>query len=298
MQTIRHNRLREDLPIKMNLDTLTDELNHVQFCSQIIRQQFPGKILFLYVLEGRFFMSETASPVTIECVVTPAFATWLQQANSTVAATTYQAGKVVFLSWDGQQVSLLARQFDKPMGLTVNGSQMALGTRHHVTLLADAPLLARDYLPEHPGRYDGLFLPRVSYHTGDLNVHDLAFGKAGLWLVNTRFSCLAGLSHSHCFVPRWKPPFVSEIAPEDRCHLNGLAMVDGEPRFVTSWKFPAAKFLSGDWRCRTRHVGIMARCGSSIRGRVSSADMTLHHVKSKWSVNFHPIYVDSICSEI
>jgi uncharacterized protein (TIGR03032 family) len=284
MQTIRHNRLREDLPIKMNLDTLTDELNHVQFCSQIIRQQFPGKILFLYVLEGRFFMSETASPVTIECVVTPAFATWLQQANSTVAATTYQAGKVVFLSWDGQQVSLLARQFDKPMGLTVNGSQMALGTRHHVTLLADAPLLARDYLPEHPGRYDGLFLPRVSYHTGDLNVHDLAFGKAGLWLVNTRFSCLAGLSHSHCFVPRWKPPFVSEIAPEDRCHLNGLAMVDGEPRFVTAL---GTTDSPGAWRAEKAVGGVIMEVPSGeilVRGLAMPHSPRWHH-GALWFLN-------------
>jgi uncharacterized protein (TIGR03032 family) len=35
-------------------------------------------------------------------------------------------------------------------------------------------------------------------------------------------------------VPRWRPPFVSALAPEDRCHLNGLAVVDGQVRYVTA----------------------------------------------------------------
>jgi uncharacterized protein (TIGR03032 family) len=116
---------------------------------------------------------------------------------------------------------------------------MALATRHEVVLLANAPLLAHDYLETQPGRYDALYLPRAAYYTGDLNVHDVAYGKdgdteAGLWVVNSRFSCLSSLSREHSFVPRWKPPFVSEIVPEDRCHLNGLAMVDGKPGYVTA----------------------------------------------------------------
>jgi uncharacterized protein (TIGR03032 family) len=52
--------------------------------------------------------------------------------------------------------------------------------------------------------------------------------------VNTRFSCLATLDDTYSFVPRWRPPFISALAPEDRCHLNGLAIVDDEPRYVTA----------------------------------------------------------------
>ncbi|MCU0878147.1 MAG: TIGR03032 family protein, partial [Pirellulaceae bacterium] len=55
-----------------------------------------------------------------------------------------------------------------------------------------------------------------------------------LWLVSTRFSCLATLSPDYSFVPRWRPPFISAIAAEDRCHLNGLAMVDGQPQYVSA----------------------------------------------------------------
>jgi uncharacterized protein (TIGR03032 family) len=113
-------------------------------------------------------------------------------------------------------------------------TQLALATRHEVTLFADAPLLAPDYLERERGRYDALYLPRTSHYTGDINAHDLAFdGQGRLWLVNTRFCCLAHSSDRYSFEPVWKPPFISEIVPEDRCHLNGLAMVDGKPRYVT-----------------------------------------------------------------
>jgi uncharacterized protein (TIGR03032 family) len=35
-------------------------------------------------------------------------------------------------------------------------------------------------------------------------------------------------------VPRWRPPFVTELEPSDRCHLNGLGLVDGRPKYVTA----------------------------------------------------------------
>jgi uncharacterized protein (TIGR03032 family) len=178
-----------------------------------------------------------AGPETpIACRVSDGFGQWLGGAGGSLAVTTYQAGKVALVGWDNvnRQVTLLLRQFDKPLGLAVNGPQLALATRHAVLLCADAPLLAPDYLEDQRGRYDALYLPRAAYFTGDINAHDLAFDSGGdLWVVNTRFGCLARLSRRFSFEPAWKPPFVSEIVPEDRCHLNGLAMLDGKPKYVT-----------------------------------------------------------------
>jgi uncharacterized protein (TIGR03032 family) len=63
----------------------------------------------------------------------------------------------------------------------------------------------------------------------------MAWGKGNdLWVVNTRFSCLCTIDGSASFAPRWRPPFVSALEPTDRCHLNGLGMVDGRPRYVTA----------------------------------------------------------------
>jgi uncharacterized protein (TIGR03032 family) len=207
----------------------------------------------------------------ISCAISGRFAEWLEICNGSVVISTYQAGKLAIVSWDGQQPSLLLRDFDKPMGLAIAGHRMALATRHEVTVFADAPLLAPEYLPNEPGKYDALFLPRVTYHTGDLNVHDLAFGKEGLWLVNTRFGCLAGLSHDHCFIPRWKPPFLTDLAPEDRCHLNGLAMIAGEPAFVTAL---GRSDTVGGWRENKATGGVVLQVPS---GDVAVSGLAMPH---------------------
>jgi uncharacterized protein (TIGR03032 family) len=198
-------------------------------------------------------------PDQISCSISPSFANWISQANGSLAVTTYQAGKVVLIGWDPKlnQVTLLPRDFDKPMGLarTVNAKRLALATRHSVVLLADAPLLAQDYLEDQKGKYGALYLPRAEYFTGDLNIHDLGFdAHKHLWLVNTRFSCLSRLSDEHSFLPDCKPPFISEIVPEDRCHLNGLAMVNGRPKYVTCL---GESNTVGGWRDNKASGGIL-----------------------------------------
>ena len=112
---------------------------------------------------------------------------------------------------------------------------MALATRYDVTLFANAPLLAREYLEDQPGRYDALYLPRATYHTGDLHTHDVVFQAGDVLLVNTRFS-LPGENEpaSSTSLPVWRPKFVSDLVPEDRCHLNGVALVEGRPKYVTA----------------------------------------------------------------
>jgi uncharacterized protein (TIGR03032 family) len=82
--------------------------------------------------------------------------------------------------------------------------------------------------------------------TGDIGVHEIACTtphpqpdspqqrEEELWVVNTRFSCLCTLHPDYSFVPRWRPPFITTLAAEDRCHLNGLVLVDGRPRYVTA----------------------------------------------------------------
>lgn len=170
----------------------------------------------------------------VACHADDGFSAWASTAGGTIALSTYQANKVAFIGWNGVQVSLLMREFQKPMGLDTEFPRLALATRNAIHVFANAPDLAGPYLEDQPGKYDSLFLPRVSFHTNDLNVHDLAFGREGLWIVNTRFSCLATVGELHNFVPRWHPSFVSAVVPEDRCHLNGMAMREGKPTFVTA----------------------------------------------------------------
>ncbi len=167
----------------------------------------------------------------IQCAPDPGFTEWLANSKGSLVVTTYQAGKLLMIGWDGKQLTLLMRQYDKPMGFDISGKKLVLASRNNITIHSNDPVLAKNY--KQGVQYDALYLPRVSWHTGDLNVHDVAFANDGLWIVNTRFSCLAKLSDEFTFIPQWKPEFVTEIAPEDRCHLNGLALIKGKPRYVT-----------------------------------------------------------------
>ncbi|MBN1588419.1 MAG: TIGR03032 family protein [Pirellulales bacterium] len=194
------------------------------------------------------------SPIQIECNASEAFRAWLAQAGGAVVLTTYQAGKVAVIGWDGRQVTLLMREFDKPLGMAVRGDRMVLATRHDVWFFANARLLAHDYRADQLGRYDALYLPRATYHTGDLHTHDVALGRDGVVLVNTRFSCLAKLSEEHNFTPLWKPSFVTDLVPEDRCHLNGVAMVDERPKYVTALGTTDAP---GAWREKKATGGVV-----------------------------------------
>lgn len=167
------------------------------------------------------------------CTYSPHIPELLQKLNCSLAITTYQAGKVIFISpKDRDHLIQLPRQFTKPMGMALKSDTMALATLNEVVVLCNNTQLAQTY-PKQPGVYDGLFIPRATYYTGEADIHDLHWIDKGLLAVNTKFSCLSYINHDHSFTPVWKPDFVSSITGEDRCHLNGLAFDANGPRYVT-----------------------------------------------------------------
>jgi uncharacterized protein (TIGR03032 family) len=145
---------------------------------------------------------------------------------------------------EGDHLNTHFRTFPAPMGLaldgtrlavgtTIDGSRLAVGTTIQVWEFVDVPAVTAQLDP--PGRHDACFLPRASHVTGHIQGHEMAWGAGGeLWVVNTRFSCLCTLDRSASFAPRWRPPFVTAPEPTDRCQLNGLGMVEGQPRYVTA----------------------------------------------------------------
>ena len=150
--------------------------------------------------------------------------------------TTYQAGKLVVVSArpDGEGLALAFRNYNSPMGVAVRaeGDMAALATETQIWQLRNVPALARRLDP--PGQYDACFLPRRAEYTGPIDAHEMAWVGGDLWVVNTLFSCLCTLDGVHNFVPRWRPPFISALAAEDRCHLNGMTCDDRGPRYVTA----------------------------------------------------------------
>ncbi|MEQ8702782.1 MAG: TIGR03032 family protein [Phaeodactylibacter sp.] len=193
-------------------------------------------------------------PAPFSCTYTPNVPELLQQLRCTIALSTYQAGKVVLLSSvDGERLIQLPRSFKKPMGIALKGPQMAIATQDEVHLLTNSPGLAAHY-PSKPGTYDALFMPRATFYTGQIDIHDLEWGDDGLYAVNTSFSCICKIDEHFSFTPVWKPSFVSQLSHEDRCHLNGMAMQNGHPRYATA-------FNQGDtrqsWRENITKTGVV-----------------------------------------
>lgn len=168
------------------------------------------------------------------CQVQGQVADILYQTGISLVLSTYQAGKVLLLSAseDGRLIQL-PRTFNRAMGVAIDGDRMAIATKSEVVVLKNSRELAENY-PKKRGVYDTMFLPMASYYTGYLDMHDLHFGEDGLYGVNTSFSCITKIDDQFSFRPIWQPPFIDSLISEDRCHLNGLAMVDNLPTYVSA----------------------------------------------------------------
>lgn len=159
------------------------------------------------------------------------FPEWLAEQRVSLAFTTYQAGKVFFIGLQPNgRLSIFERTLNRCMGMVAAGNSLYISTLYQLWRFENTL---------EPGQvaegYDRIYLPQVGYVTGDLDIHDVAVDREGrLIFVNTLFGCLATTSEDYSFVPLWKPPFLSKLGAEDRCHLNGLAMRDGEPAYVTA----------------------------------------------------------------
>jgi uncharacterized protein (TIGR03032 family) len=171
---------------------------------------------------------------SIDYQVTPSFVALLEQLGCSLAITNYQSSTVMTFSslGDGRPVQMFA-PFPAAMGLACDGDRLAVAARTEVIVLSNIRKLAPS-LPKFPGVFDGYLVPRVRYTVGDCSLHDMAFESTGLLAVNTAYSCICRIDGFHSFVPVWQPPWISEIRPGDRCHLNGMALEQGEIRYATS----------------------------------------------------------------
>ncbi len=179
------------------------------------------------------------------------FPEWLARERVSLAVTTYQTGKLLLIGLnDVGQLVVFERTFQRALGLWASAQTLWLSTLFQIWRLENVLAPGQS----HEG-HDRLYVPRVGYTTGDLDVHDIAVESSGrVVFVNTRFSCLATFSERDSFAPLWQPPFVSKLAAEDRCHLNGLALADGRVRYVTA---VSTSDVTDGWRDRRAGGGIV-----------------------------------------
>jgi len=179
--------------------------------------------------------AETSKKPALEINASRQFTSWLKEQRLSLAFTTYQTGKLFLLGLrlDGR-LSVFERTFERCMGLCATGDAQTLwvSTLYQLWRFENALPPGQTHGDE---MWDRHYVPQLSYTTGDIDVHDIALDRANHPnFVATLFACVAAPSETHSFRPLWRPPFVTRLAAEDRCHLNGLAMEDGEPRYVTA----------------------------------------------------------------
>lgn len=216
-------------------------------------------------------MPSPAPTPQLEIAGSRQFPSWLREQRLSLAFTTYQTGKLflVGLKPDGK-LSIFERTFERCMGLcaTADAQTLWMSSIYQLWRFENA-------LPagtQAPGGYDRLFVPQLAYTTGDVDAHDIALGLDGQPVfVNTLFSCLAAPSASHSFRALWRPPFISKLASEDRCHLNGLAVREGEPAFVTA---VSASDVHEGWREHRRAGGIVL---DVVRNEIIARDLSMPH---------------------
>ncbi|PKR81415.1 TIGR03032 family protein [Brumimicrobium salinarum] len=147
--------------------------------------------------------------------------------------STYQAGRVMILgSLDGLNLHQVPIGFKKPMGLSLEGNKLAIATLDNIFFFSNKEKVVNT-LHLNEKQFDTVYLQRAKYSTSTLDIHDIGFGKGLLWGVNTLFSCISVFDINHSFTPKWKPPFITELVPEDRCHMNSMIMNEGMPTYVS-----------------------------------------------------------------
>jgi uncharacterized protein (TIGR03032 family) len=196
------------------------------------------------------------------------FPAWLAEQRVSLACTTYQTGKLIFIGLqpDGR-LAVFERTFNRCMGLWADGQALWMNSLYQLWRFEN--VLLPGYL--HDG-HDRLYIPRIGYTTGDIDIHDIAVEAGGrVVFVNTKFGCLATLHQRDSFTPLWRPSFLSKLAAEDRCHLNGLALEAGKPRYVTA---VSCSDVADGWREQRRDGGVVIDVPAN---RVIASGLSMPH---------------------
>jgi uncharacterized protein (TIGR03032 family) len=215
------------------------------------------------------------APGTTDITVSRGFGQWMGQHGVSLAFTSYQTGNLflVGLAPNGS-VSFHQQVYQRAMGVHAQTDRLYVGGLYQIWRLEN--VLAPDERAN--GHFDRLFTPRNAQTVGDVDVHEVSVDKSGrIIFVNTKFSCLATVSLKYGFRPIWKPEFISKLAAEDRCHLNGLAMQDGLPRYVTA--VSRSDVLNG-WRQRRHEGGVLIDVQSD---RIVTDQLSMPHSPRVWN---------------
>jgi uncharacterized protein (TIGR03032 family) len=195
----------------------------------------------------------------------------LYEKKISIVLSTYQAGRVMVIgSLDGLNLHQIPVGFKKPMGIALQGNKLAIATLDNIFFFSNRENVVNT-IRLNEKKFDTVFLQRAKYATSTLDIHDIGFGKGMLWGVNTMFSCISVFDINHSFVPKWKPPFISSLVPEDRCHLNSMIMEEGLPSYVSMLSMTDVK---EGWRNDVMNTGAIM---TVPKGEILAENLSLPH---------------------
>jgi uncharacterized protein (TIGR03032 family) len=174
----------------------------------------------------------TRAVVDVHCSPTPTLGPLLERLGISLVVSAPHSGNLILLAAPQGKLAISFHTFERVMGIAARPDVLAVCTRSEVWFARNAPDIAAKLEPR--GRFDACYLTRGCHFTNDIQGHEAAWVHGKICLVNTLFSCLCTLHDYYSFAPVWRPPFITRLAPEDRCHLNGLAVAEGRPRYVTA----------------------------------------------------------------
>lgn len=220
-------------------------------------------------------------------------ATTFSLSNGLVALLAKLRASIMFSSYQSGLLYMLGHTADggahlhqsamvKPMGICVEDDNA-------FTLSAGYQIMRfKNGLEPHERvnqQFDACFVSRETHFTGELDAHDIGIDRDGRPIfVNTRFNCLATTDQRHSFRELWRPPFISALVDEDRCHLNGLAMENGEAAYVTA--VSRSDTIDG-WRDRRDNGGVVVdvRSGAIVCEGLSMPHSPRIHNGELWLLN-------------
>jgi uncharacterized protein (TIGR03032 family) len=201
--------------------------------------------------------------------LSPGFVSWMIRYRVSLACTASNLGHLLLIGSRSDGTAAFSQaQFQGARGLAAFSHRIYLADRSSIWRLENT-LRSREIVQN---QFDRLFVSRNAQITGDIGAHELAVEPSGrIIVVATKYSCLATMSATHAFKPLWKPAFISKLAPEDRCHLNGLGMEDGRVRYATACS--TADIVDG-WRDHRPGGGVLI---DVVNDRVLANGLSMPH---------------------
>lgn len=174
--------------------------------------------------------------LAVSCQCSGGFTELLKRLRISLVVTCSRSGLLMALGVHDDHLALTMLHQQQPEGVAADTARIAVSVSGQVQIYSSPAAAFAGHLKRSPfaapQRLE--FRAQRSHHTGIPASPAMAWGHDGLWVVNTRYSCLTLLADSGESINSWKPAFISGLADEDRCHLNGVAMDFGRPRYTTA----------------------------------------------------------------